>query len=202
MKNVIIIGAGGHAKVIAEIVRKCGDRVLGFLDDGKQVGEAFFGAKILGKTADAENFENCEFIIGIGSNDVRKRLSAAKLKFYTAIHPSAVLAESVGIGEGTAVMPGAVINPDAEIGKHVIVNSGAVIEHDCIVDDFAHISPGAVVCGTVNIGESVWVGGGSIVKNNIKICKNTIIGVGAAVVKDITEPGVYVGVPATKIKNE
>ena len=200
MKKVIIIGAGGHGKVVADIIRKSGDEVLGFLDDGKETGSDFYGSKILGKVHEATEFNDAEFIIAIGNNSVRKMLSKMPLEYYTAIHPSAIIAEGAEIGEGSMITAGAVINSDAVVGRHTIINTCSVVEHDCLVADFAHISPGAVVCGTAKIGECVWIGAGAVVRNNVSVCNRAMIGAGAAAVKDIIETGVYVGVPAKKIK--
>ncbi len=199
-EKVILVGAGGHAKVIADIVRKKGDIVVGFLDDGKEIGSEFFGSKIVGRTSDMEKFYDYKQIIAIGNGAVREKLSCANVDFYTAIHPTAVIGEGVTIGKGTAVMAGAIINADTKIGNHAIINSGAVVEHDNIIEDFAHVSPGATVCGTVHIGKLSWIGGGACVKNNVNITGEVLVGVGACVVKDITEAGVYTGVPAKKIK--
>ena len=195
-KEVIIIGAGGHGKVIADIIEKCGDKVLGFLDDGAR--EETFGYKVLGKSRDANKYPDKEFFIAIGNNAVRKKIATANpnLKFYTAIHPAAIISRGVEIGEGTCVMAGCVINADTKIGNHVIINSGSVVEHDNNVSDFVHLSPGAVLCGTVSVGECTHIGAGVTVKNNVSITGETIIGVGAAVVNDIEMPGTYCGVPA------
>lgn len=196
-KEVIIIGAGGHGKVIADIIEKNGDKVCGFLDDGAKSKE-IFGYQVLGKTEDINKFSDKEFIIAIGNNAVRKKIATENtgLKFYTAIHPSAVISRGVEIGIGTCVMAGSVINADTRIGKHAIINSGSVVEHDNILEDFVHLSPGAILCGTVRVGECTHVGGGVTVKNNVSITNNTVIGVGAAVVSDIEVSGTYCGVPA------
>lgn len=200
-KEVIIIGAGGHGKVIADIINKSGDRVIGFLDDGC-TAETVLGYPILGKTDKCLNYRDKEFFIAIGSNAVRKKISEKynMLKYYTAIHPSAVIAMDVEIGDGTCVMAGVVINTSARIGGHCIINSGSVIEHDNKLADFVHLSPGAILCGTVNVGEGTHIGCGVTVKNNTYIVSETVIGAGAAVVKDIDIPGVYCGVPARLIK--
>lgn len=200
-KEVIVIGAGGHGKVIADIIIKSGDRVIGFLDDGC-TEKNILGYPILGKTEDCLKYKDKEFFIAIGNNAVRKKISEKynMLKFYTAIHPSAVIAMDVEIGEGSCVMAGVVINTSARIGKHCIINSGSVVEHDNKLADFVHLSPGAVLCGTVSVGECTHIGGGVTVKNNTNIVGDTVLGVGAAVVKDIDIPGVYGGVPARIIK--
>ena len=196
-KEVIIIGAGGHGKVVADIVEKCGDKMCGFLDDGAKTKKVF-GYPVLGKTSDINKFSDKQFFIAIGNNAIRKKIATEnkKLKFYTAIHPSAVISSGVEIGTGTCVMAGCVINADTKIGKHAIINSGSVVEHDNILADFVHLSPGAVLCGTVRVGECTHVGGGVTVKNNVSIAGNTVIGVGAAVVSDIEKSGTYCGVPA------
>lgn len=199
-KEVVIIGAGGHGKVIADIIEKNGDKVCGFLDDGAEKTE-IFGYPILGKTQDCGKFADKEFFIAIGNNSVRKKIAQAnaKLKFYTAIHPNAVISRGVEIGTGTCVMAGCVINANTKIGEHSIINSGSVVEHDNILEDFVHLSPGAVLCGTVSVGECTHIGAGVTVKNNVSIAGKTVIGVGAAVVNDIETPGTYCGVPAKLI---
>ncbi len=201
-KDVIIIGAGGHAKVIADIVRKSGDNLIGFLDDTKEVGTEFFDAFILGKTDAFSEYAGKAFIIAIGNNAIREKL-AAKMQgvaFYTAIHPTAVMAEGVTLGEGSCVMANAVINADAKIGKHCIINTASVVEHDNRISDYVHISPAAALAGTVTVGERTHIGIGACVKNNTDICADVTVGAGAVVVKNITEGGTYIGVPARKVK--
>lgn len=206
-KKVIIIGAGGHAKVIADIIEKSGDEVVGFLDDNKENGATVIkNYKVIGdlnnRFAMAVTKKDVEFIIAIGDNKKREEIShSPNLKFYTAIHPSTQIGLDVRIEEGTVVMANVCINSSARIGKHCIINTGAIIEHDNIIEDFVHISPNTSLGGTVKIGESTHVGIGSIVKNNITICKNCTIGAGAVVVKNIIEEGTYVGVPARERKN-
>lgn len=205
-KNVIIIGAGGHAKVIADIIEKSGDEIVGFLDDNKKMGTTIIKEyKMLGDFNNrfplAIANSDYEFIIAIGDNKKREEIShSPNLKFYTAIHPSAQIGLDVEIQEGTVIMANACINSSAKIGKHCIINTGAIIEHDNIIEDFVHISPNVALGGTVKIGENTHVGIGSIAKNNITICKNCIIGAGAVVVKDILEEGTYVGVPAKRME--
>lgn len=198
-KEVIVIGAGGHGKVIADIIIKSGDRVIGFLDDGC-TEKNILGYPILGKTEDCLKYKDKEFFIAIGNNAVRKKISEKynMLKFYTAIHPSAVIAMDVEIGEGSCVMAGVVINTSSEIGRHCIINTGAVIEHDNMIGDYVHVSPNATSCGTVKIGNSTHIGAGAVIKNNITIANDIVLGCGSVVVDNITETGTYIGVPARK----
>ena len=188
-KDVIVIGAGGHGKVIADIIVSRGDNFLGFLDDDAS-------KKTLGRIADCEKYADCFFVIGIGNPEIREGISKLPCRWYTAVHPSAVVSPSAEIGEGTVVMPNAVVNADAKIGRHAIINSTAVVEHDGEVADFAHISVGAKLGGTVKIGRRTHVGIGAAVRNNIDICEDCIIGAGAVVVKNIEKKGIYKGVPA------
>lgn len=198
-KKVIIIGFGGHGRVISDIINSTSDELLGFLDD-KQT-DSVYGCKYLGKVCDCVKFDGCSFIIAIGDNFLRQKISEkySGLNYYTAISPTAVISRSAQIGEGSCVMPNCVINSGARVGKHCIVNTSAIIEHDCIIEDFVHISPCAALAGTVTVGKNTHIGIGASVRNNISICGNCIIGAGGAVVQNITEPGVYMGVPA-KIK--
>lgn len=199
---MIIIGASGHGKVIGDIVLARGDRVLGFLDDGK-IGETCLGLPVLGGSQDYVNHPDGEFIIAIGNATIREKIATAMegVTWYTAIHPSAYVSPlGVTIGEGTVVCANAVINPGAVIGKHCIVNTAAVVEHDNQISDFVHISVGTKLAGTVSVGKSTWVGIGAVISNNITVCGGCMIGAGAVVVKNIENSGTYVGVPARRVK--
>lgn len=199
-KNVILIGGGGHARVVMDIVQACGDRVLGILDDGLAAGTTVQGAPVMGTTADAKQFADALFVIAVGSNEIRKKLAARlDVSWYTAIHPSAIVSEKASVGEGSVVMPRAVINAGACVGRHCIINTAAVVEHDNYIADYAHVSCGAVLTGTVRVGETALVGAGAIVKNNVQICDGCVVGAGAVVTKDLAEKGTYVGVPARKM---
>lgn len=209
MKDVVIIGASGHGKVVADIVLKSGDNILGFLDDNNSLPDQFIGFPVLGKIESYVNYkENADFVIAIGNPLIRERI-VNKLKnvnWYTAIHPSSIIS-SIGtkkdneiyIGEGTVIMANAVINSGSRIGNHCIINTSSVVEHDNIIEDFAHVSVGAKLGGTVHVGRRAWIGIGSTIKNNITISDDCIIGAGAVVVKDIDSYGTYVGIPAERI---
>lgn len=210
-KNVTIIGAGGHAKVIADIIYKSGDKIYGFLDDQKDIGTVVikqFDCKVIGKVNDCMKLQkenpNMEFIIAIGNNVTRQIINNKydKLNYYIAIHPSSQISLDVKIGLGTVVMANACINANAIIGKHCIINTGSIVEHDNKIEDYVHISPNGTCCGTVEVGELTHIGAGAIIKNNTKICKNCIIGAGAVVINNIESEGTYVGVPCKKIKEK
>ena len=198
MNRLIIIGASGHGKVVAEIAEKCGYNEIIFLDDDRSLTQCA-GWPVVG---DSSSAGTGDLFIAIGNAESRKRLMVfyQDRRIVTLIHPSAVISKSAKIEAGTVVMPGVVINSDAHIGKGVIVNTSSSVDHDCVIGDFAHIAVGAHLCGTVTIGEGTWVGAGVTVSNNVNICGGCTIGAGAVVIKDISKPGVFVGVPATQIK--
>lgn len=200
-ERVIIIGASGHGKVVADIVVAAGDMAVGFLDD--DTGKTMCGSfPVLGNISVAEKYKDCAFVVAIGSNAIRKKIAerVTGLRWYTAIHPSAVISSSAVIGEGTVVMPNAVVNAEASVGRHCIINTCAVIEHENRIGDYVHISPCAALAGNVTVGEGTHIGIGACIKNNIFICPDCTIGAGSVMVKDVLETGVYAGVPGRRIK--
>lgn len=198
MNKLIIIGASGHGKVVADIAAHCGYTEIAFLDDDQSLKKCM-GYSVIGTTEAAIEYPKAEFIVAIGNpksrEKVQKQLCDAGLQITTLIHPKAVIADNVEIGEGTVIMAGAVVNPDSKIGVGVIINTCASVDHDNVIGDYAHISVGAHVAGTVQIGKRSWIGAGAVVSNNLKICEDCMIGAGAVVVKDIEKSGIYVGVP-------
>ena len=192
--RLIIIGASGHGKVVADIARLNGYENIVFLDDNKEVKECG-GYPVIGDSSAAPDGE---IFVAVGNATIRKMLMErySDRVMPVLIHPNAVIAKDVKIGAGTVVMAGAVINPDTVIGAGCIINTCSSVDHVCNVGDFVHVAVGAHLCGTVNVGESTWIGAGATVSNNVNICGNCMIGAGAVVVKDIMEEGTYVGVPA------
>lgn len=208
MKKVILIGAGGHGKVVADIIQRCGDSIVGFLDDNTNLPDRFIGLPVLGAVDKyIEYIDSAAFFIAVGNRQAREKIAEklSGVQWYTAIHPTAVISnvgremlQKIPIGEGTVIMANAVVNSGSIIGKHCIVNTGAIVEHDSIIEDFAHISVGARVAGKVFVGRGSWIGIGASVSNNIHICNNCIIGAGAVVVRHIDEAGTYMGIPAKR----
>lgn len=201
-EKVVIIGASGHGKVVADIIHSSGDSVLGFLDDNKELPDEIWGIPVLGGVKTYLNYPQAKFVIAIGNVEIRETISKKVNinSWYTAIHPNAVISElDTHIDEGTVVMANAVINPGACIGKHCIINTGAIVEHDNTIEDYVHVSVGAKLAGNVHVGRKTWVGIGATVKNNVSVCEDCMIGAGAVVIKDIVEKGTYIGVPAKMI---
>lgn len=200
-ESIVLIGGSGHAKVIIDCIRAAGGSVFGILDDGIASGAEILGVRVLGPTADYEQFAGHPFLIAIGNNSVRRKIAERlKVRWATVVHPTAVVSPSASIGVGTVIMPRAVVNAGASVGSHCIVNTAAIVEHDNVLGDYVHISPNAALGGTVHVGELTHIGIGASVRNNINICGGCTVGAGAAVVKDITAPGTYVGVPAGRMK--
>ena len=199
MNRLIIVGAGGHGKSIANNAYQNGYTEIFFVDD-VTVGECM-GFPIIGNSEDIEKLNDgkTDFVIGIGNNVIRKKVAEKyDVNWVTIIHPSAQIAINVSIEKGTVVMAGAVVNVCSTIGEHCIINTNSVVEHDNIIGNYVHISPNVALGGTVQIGNNTHIGIGASVSNNIDVCSDCMIGAGAVVVRNISESGTYMGVPARK----
>ncbi len=210
IQSVVIWGAGGHAGVVADIVKAENRfRLTAFIDDtGSATLDKKFGLPVLSEEEEIRALVAkgwCRVIIAIG--DCRARCDvAAKAKgmgfhLVRAIHPSVVIGSNVEIGAGTVVMPGAVININTKIGENVIVNTGSKVDHDCVVGNGVHIAPAVAIAGAVHIGTCTVVGVGAIVRDHVTIEPDCVIGAGAVVVRDALAHCTYVGIPAEKIRN-
>jgi UDP-perosamine 4-acetyltransferase len=212
MIPVIGIGAGGHAKVILEIIRNDPRyRLVGLLDRnhelwGKQIAgiPVLGGDELLGKLF-AEGTRHA--FIGVGTTGdaaPRRKLyetvTQLGFEFVPAIHSKAVVSPSARMGSGVAIMAGAIINPDVRIGDNVIINTGAVVEHDCSIGDHTHIATGALLAGGVRVGSCSHVGIGASVRQGVNIGNNAVVGAGAVVVKDVPDNIIVAGVPARFLK--
>lgn len=197
-RKLMIIGAGGHGKVVADIGALVGYNQIDFLDD-----QANPAVPTVGTVADYTRFiRSHDFIVAIGNNRVReritKRLAENGADIVSLVHPAATVGSGVQIGKGAVVMAGAVIHADATIADGAIVNTCSSVDHDCVIGAYAHISVGARIAGTVTIGQRTMVGAGATVINNLTVCDDCMVGAGAVVVKNITEAGTYLGVPAKR----
>ncbi|MGE1130492.1 acetyltransferase [Bacillus wiedmannii] len=203
-EKLLIIGASGHGKVIADIALKMNKwQSIAFLDDNENV-KSSMGMEIIDKSASISKYiDDYDFFVGIGNNAIREKiqgqLEAEEASIPVLIHPSATIGEQVYLGAGTVVMAGAVINCCTKIGKGCIINTASTVDHDNVIEDYVHISPGAHLAGTVKVGRGTWLGIGSVVSNNINITHSCKIGAGAVVIRDITESRTYVGVPVRRV---
>lgn len=203
-KKLLIIGASGHGKVVADIALKMNKwESIAFLDNDTSIKSAM-GIEVIGTSDEAfSHIDDYEMFVAVGSNATRERiqtrLEVEGATIPTLIHPTAVIGERVSIEPGAVVMAGVVINCCTKIGKGCIINTSATIDHDNIIGNFVHISPGSHLAGTVQVGPQTWLGIGSIVSNNVNITCGCIIGAGAVVIRDIIVSGKYVGIPAKKV---
>lgn len=204
--RLLIIGASGHGKVAADIAVKMNKwQNIAFIDDDKLL-KSSLGLKVIGKTEDAFRYiGDADIFVAIGNNSTRekiqKKLEDKGASIPVLVHPNAVIGPEVELGFGTVIMAGVVINCCSRIGKGCIVNTGATIDHDNMIEDYVHISPGVHLAGTVNVCRGSWIGIGSTVSNNVSITGGCIVGAGTVVVRDINEPGTYIGVPARRVEN-
>lgn len=208
--GIIVVGGGGHAKVLISVLKKGGSfQLIGYTD--MQGCGKLLGVPCLGSDAVLEKMiaatPGCCAAVGVGRvrlNDNRMdlfhRLGELGFRLPAIISPYAVVNEEVAIGEGTVVLDGAVINTGARIGRASILNTNSTIEHDCAIGDNVHVAPGATLSGGVRVGDNCLIGAGADVIQGIHICSDCLIGAGATVVKDITKAGIYVGSPARRTK--
>lgn len=205
MIPIYVYGAGGHGKVVADIMLASGATVVGFIDDTYTIGTIVLGLPVLGNGAWLIE-QTCPKLValGIGDNAARKKVAerclAAGLELLVAVHSSAVVARSVQLGAGTVVMANAVINPDARLGLGVIVNSAAVVEHDVVIGDYSHISPQSAMGGEARIGLLSQLGIGATILPRVSVGSSVIIGAGAVVLHDVPDGHVVAGVPARPLK--
>lgn len=206
-KRLIIVGAGGHAKVVADVALTAGFDVLGFADDERKEAplpgfRVLCGVGELASTV--QGLDDVYAVIAVGDNAIRKRIAErlrnGGIALATVVHPSSCVSQFAWLGLGTVIMPGVVVNAGARIGDHVILNTSCSIDHDCTIADFVHISPGAHLAGSVSVGEGVHVGIGAAIIPGKCVREWSVVGAGAVVVKDVPPGVVVAGVPAREIR--
>jgi len=210
MTPFIIIGAGGHALVVADLLLSQGTPVLGFTDADRRLhGKNLLGLPVLGDDSvlTTHPHDSIALALGIGStgdNTVRRRLfenlSAQGYRFPCLIHPSAVVGRSVEIKDGGQIMAGAIIQTCCRIGTNAIVNTRAGLDHDCSIGDHVHIAPGATLCGGVNVETGAHVGAGATILQGVDIGANALIGAGAVIHRPVSAGKRVAGVPGREIK--
>lgn len=207
--RVLIIGAGGHGQVVADILlsaKRCGSNIqpLGYLDhDDSLRNQILLDLPVLGSVDVCARFDHDAVIIGIGDNLTRRRLfeylSNCCERFATARHPSAVLSESCAVRHGSVVCAGVVVSTAAHVGANVILNTGCTVDHHNEIGDHAHIAPGARLGGRVTIGQGALIGIGATVLPGCRVGAWSVVGAGAVVTEDLAEGVVAVGSPARAV---
>lgn len=196
--ELIVVGAGGHAKVVVATARAAGLAVVSVVDDAeRRWGEQVLGVPVTGPAEPVLQDAGASVVLAIGDNAARRRLAQrARCRFVSVVHPSAVVDASVRLGAGSVVFAGAVIQPDTVIGAHAIVNTGASIDHDCVLGEAVHVAPGSRLAGNVKLGDEVFLGIGAVAIPGVSVGARTTVGAGAAVVRDLPEGVIATGVPA------
>jgi len=195
---LVIVGAGGHAKVVLSTARAAGYTDIRLVDDDRALhGSRVLGLPVEGGVADTLSDQTASVVLAIGRNATRlERARGAACRFVSLVHPFTFIDSTVRVGPGTVVFAGAVVQPDTELGAHVIINTGASVDHDCRVGNGSHIAPGSRLAGTVVLEEGVFVGAGAALIPSIRVGAYATIGAGACVVHDVAARATVVGVPA------
>lgn len=212
MAEMVVVGAGGHGKVVISLLKKLSYRLLGYVDP-RDLGMVL-GVSHVGDDTALPGLLNqhpgCHAAIGVGKVEATSRLGYRLLDQVETmgfvvpalVSPAAVVNEEVVMGVGTVVFDGAIVNSGTKVGRGCILNTHCTVEHDCCLGQNVHIAPGAVLSGGATIGDHCMVGAGATVIHGIRVVAGCMIGAGAVVVRDIDEPGVYVGNPARKLSQE
>ena len=207
---VIILGAGGHAKVLIDALRLQSVGLLGMTDaDIGKKGHALLGVPVIGDDAEVMKHpaDSIRLVNGVGTvrvNPLRRQLFEQFVgkgyRFASVVHPSAIIADDVVLSEGAQVMAGAVIQAGCHVGMNTLVNTGAIVDHDCHIGNHVHLSPGVTLSGSVSVGENSHIGTGATVIQGIKIGRNSLVAAGAVVIRDVPDGVTVAGVPAKGIK--
>ncbi|MBS0366242.1 MAG: NeuD/PglB/VioB family sugar acetyltransferase [Proteobacteria bacterium] len=209
---ILIIGAGGHAAVVADALLAAGERVVGFTDaDVIRHQRELCGLRILGDDhiLDGENPESLNLANGIGGVGsvagrltLQQRLRGRGWVFVSVRHPTAVVSPFARIAEGAQLLAGSVVQVGAEVGEGCIVNTAAVVEHGVSLGAWAHVAPRALLCGDVSVGARSHIGAGAVVRQGVRLGEDTVVGAGAVVVNDSAGGELLVGVPARLVERD
>ncbi len=208
-RPVLVIGGGGHAKVVINALRRAGRQIVGVIDKDEALwNTSVAGAPVLGgndRVAD-ESPKETDLVVGVGflgktknRSIIFERFKSDGYQFPPVIDPSAVYASDVKIAEGAQIMAGCVIQPGACVGRNSIVNTRASIDHDCAIGAHVHIAPGATLCGNVRVGDNTLVGAGATILQSVSIGSKCIVAAGAVVIADVPDNACVLGVPASPL---
>jgi acetyltransferase EpsM len=200
----IVVGCGGHGRVVADIARAAGKNVVGFLNDDPEANKS--GCFLLGTVRNAllQFIDGHQFVVAIGANGIRRRISEQILsaggQLGVLIHPTAIIASDVSIGVGTVVMAGAIVNTGSTIARFSVVNTGAILDHDNVVEDNVHISPGCSLAGGVVCRRDSFIGTGASIIPRVVIGEGAVVAAGAAVIRNVEPSTLVAGCPAVEKK--
>jgi len=201
-KTLVVVGSGGQASVVLDAARLMNAWTSIIVLDQHMNSKVLPVDELYSNRSNYIN--QAQFIVAVGNNNDRKRLLDELINegasIATVLHPSAVIAPSAIIEEGSCVLAGSILNPFVQIGKGVIINTKASVDHHGVIGEYTHVAPGATLAGEVTVGSLGFIGTGASISNQINITSNVIIGAGGVVIADIIQEGTYVGVPVKQIK--
>jgi len=203
--EMFILGAGGHAKSVAEVATSAGFTIVGFISPDHEFQE-LLGVRVLPKLPEDISRRTEAIGIAIGTNFVREQVwmelsqSIPINRFPVIIHPSAVIAESANIGAGSTIHQNSVVGPSSQIGMFCTINTSSSVDHDTIIEDFASIGPGVHTGGGVHIGQRSHIGIGATLIHNIEVGRDSVVGAGSCATQSVPECTVSVGIPARIVK--
>jgi sugar O-acyltransferase (sialic acid O-acetyltransferase NeuD family) len=210
LKKIIVVGSGGHAGVVIDLIEQRNEySIFGILDSFRSPRSSVWGYNVIGDEAVLLKIKD-EIdggIVAIGDNQRRKEMVQKlntfipNFKFFSIVHPSAVISKRAKIGDGTVVMSGAVVSPHTFIGEQCILNTNSSVDHDCVIGNYVSIAPGATLGGNVKVGDATAISLGSNIIHSLEIGEQTIIGAGATVLNDIDSNKVAYGTPAKVIRS-
>lgn len=204
MSGLLIIGGGGHGKVVADAALAVGWNPVAFLDDHAPEAPASLGLAVVGSFADVERCASQFSAVVVAVGDCRRRLEmlercqALRLKLVSIVHPSSAVSRFATLAPGCVVLAQSAVNAGAELGMGCIVNTGATVDHDCRLGRAVHVCPGAHIAGNVSIGECAWIGIGAAIRQTVAIGCDAVVGAGAAVTADVPDRVTVIGVPAKR----
>ena len=206
MKNLVVVGGGGFAKEVIWLARDCGFNVVGVLDDAfVSAGVTVSDVELLGKVEDWLQYQDCSFIVAIGSPRTRatvveKMNALGKPDFATLIHPSVQMSSFVQIGRGTLICAGTILTVDIKLGSHVILNLNVTVGHESIIGDYVTVAPMVAVSGNVCLDEYTEVGTGASIKQGLKLHRGSMLGMGSVLTKEIPANTIFAGNPAKRLR--
>jgi sugar O-acyltransferase (sialic acid O-acetyltransferase NeuD family) len=210
VKSVLVLGAGGHGQIVADILlamarEGCAVEAVGFLDDDASLhGKTFLGIPVLGPRSALRSFHHDSLVVAIGDNRKRSLIVREVLesgeRLVSAIHPKAVIARDVSVGAGSMICAGVVVNTATFIGEAAILNTGSTVDHHNAVGPYSHIAPGAHLGGNVTIAEGAFIGIGAAILPRCRVGAWATVGGGAAVTRDVPDGQTVVGVPARPLQ--
>jgi sugar O-acyltransferase (sialic acid O-acetyltransferase NeuD family) len=206
-KRIVVYGAGGHGKLVGDVLLARGQQIDSFVDDNpSRAGQTVLGVPVISSQSFWQEAaqQPAAVVLGVGNNWARKKIAErcanAGIQILTVIHPTAIISKTASIGDGTAIMAGVVVNPDAQLGRGVILNSGAVVEHDVVLGAYAHISTNVALGGESTVGEFSVLGVGAAMRPLARVGAGSIVGAGSVVISDVPDGVVAVGVPARVVR--